>query len=102
MYIGTLEAKSISFTHEGTSVPFPPSNTDSGLGTWAWKYLYDSPIDMNITLGQRSYVGAVTVKLNEDSGKEILWGAAPFMARFVREDGQWRLVSFIITEEAMG
>ena len=41
-------------------------------------------------------------KLNEDSGKEILWGAAPFMARFVLEDGKWRLVSFIITEEAMG
>jgi len=67
MYIGTLEAKNISFTHEGTSVPFPPSNTDTGLGMWAWKYLYDSPIDVNLTLGQKSYVGAVTVKLNEDS-----------------------------------
>ncbi len=41
-------------------------------------------------------------KKSEHSDKEILWGAAPFMARFVPVDDSWRLVSFIITEEAMG
>ncbi len=39
---------------------------------------------------------------SEYSEKEILWQAAPFMARFAPSDGGRRLVSFIITEEAMG
>jgi len=41
-------------------------------------------------------------KQNLDSGQEILWAAAPFMARFIFEDGRWILTTFIFTEEAMG
>jgi len=40
--------------------------------------------------------------MSEYSEKEILWQAAPFIARFVPVDNGWKLVSFIITEEAMG
>ena len=41
-------------------------------------------------------------KQNLDTGQEILWAAAPFMARFIFEDGRWVLTTFIFTEEAMG
>jgi hypothetical protein len=41
-------------------------------------------------------------KQNFDTGEEILWASAPFMARFSPEDGGWHLVTFIFTEEAMG
>ena len=34
--------------------------------------------------------------------QEILYGSAPFMARFVPTDRGWQLVTFIFTEEAMG
>lgn len=37
----------------------------------------------------------------EGSG-EILWAAAPFMARFVPTETGWQLTSFIFTEEGMG
>ena len=39
---------------------------------------------------------------NSDTGQEILWASAPFMARFVPTERGWQLVSFIFTEEAMG
>ena len=39
---------------------------------------------------------------NHDTGQEILWGSAPFMARFVPTERGWQLTSFIFTEEAMG
>ena len=41
-------------------------------------------------------------KQNFDTGQEILWASAPFMARFSPADGGWHLVTFIFTEEAMG
>ena len=41
-------------------------------------------------------------KQNSDTGQEILWGSAPFMARFVPTERGWQLVTFIFTEEAMG
>ena len=41
-------------------------------------------------------------KQHPDSGQEILWASAPFMARFVPTERGWQLVSFIFTEEAMG
>jgi hypothetical protein len=37
-----------------------------------------------------------------DGTGEILWAAAPFMARFSPAEEGWQLVSFIFTEEAMG
>ena len=41
-------------------------------------------------------------KQHPDTGQEILWASAPFMARFVPTERGWQLVSFIFTEEAMG
>lgn len=41
-------------------------------------------------------------KQNLGMGQEILWAAAPFMARYTFEDGRWVLTTFIFTEEAMG
>ena len=41
-------------------------------------------------------------KQNFETGQEILWASAPFMARFSPADGGWHLVTFIFTEEAMG
>ena len=71
MYIGELKAIKTTFTHEGTSVPFPPSSTETGLGTWAWTYTYDSPIDINFELEGESFIGAVCAKLTEKSLKKI-------------------------------
>ena len=41
-------------------------------------------------------------KQDHDTGQEILWAAAPFMARFAPAERGWQLVTFIFTEEAMG
>lgn len=41
-------------------------------------------------------------RYTEDGEKEILWGAATFMARFVPSENAWQLTSFVITEEGMG
>ena len=41
-------------------------------------------------------------KQNFDTSEEILWAAAPFMARFSPAEGGWHLVTFIFTQEAMG
>lgn len=37
-----------------------------------------------------------------DGGEIIVWSQATFMARFSRNEGDWKLDSFVITEEAMG
>jgi len=71
MYIGELKSIKTTFTHEGTSIPFPPSSAESGLGTWEWKYTYDSPIDINFELEGESFIGAVSAKLTENSLKKI-------------------------------
>ena len=71
MYIGELKTLKTTFTHEGTAVPFPPSSTETGLGTWEWKYTYDSPIDINMDLERESFIGALTVTLTDNSLKKI-------------------------------
>ena len=71
MYIGELKSVKTTFTHEGTSIPFPPSYVEEGLGTWEWKYTYDSPIDINFELEAESFIGSLTVSLTEDSLKKI-------------------------------
>ena len=37
-----------------------------------------------------------------NSAEEVLFGSAPFMARFAPTERGWQLVTFIFTEEAMG
>ena len=68
MYIGLLNnIKSLTFTHKGTDVSFPPSSTENGLGSWSWRYAYDNAIDVNYTLEYQSYIGAVCVDVTENS-----------------------------------
>lgn len=68
MYIGILNnIKETSFTHEGTSVPFPPSSSKDGKNTWAWKYAYDSAIDANHVLTHECFIGAICATVTEDS-----------------------------------
>lgn len=71
MFIGVLNTLDTSFTHAGTKVPFPPSSTESGLGTWEWGTTFDSAIDVNIELCRESFVGALTVELTEKSLQKI-------------------------------
>ena len=75
MFIGLLDkVKSVSYTHVGTSIPFPPSSESAEGAFWAWNYAYDSAIDAHYELDGECFIGAVTVKLSEDSivGADIL------------------------------
>jgi hypothetical protein len=66
MFVGLLNnIKETSFTHKGTSVPFPPSSVDGNVNTWAWRYTYDSALDANYTLDKECFIGAVSFEINE-------------------------------------
>ncbi len=68
MFIGLLDKiKSTYYTHEGTTVPFPPSSESEAGAFWAWNYAYDSAIDAHYELDGECFIGAVTVKLSEDA-----------------------------------
>ncbi|MBE6643861.1 MAG: hypothetical protein E7612_00620 [Ruminococcaceae bacterium] len=72
MYVGQLtNIKETTFTHKGVSLPFEPSNTDTGLGTWLWNYAFDSELDVNMTLECNSFIGAVCLDITEDSVKKV-------------------------------
>lgn len=42
------------------------------------------------------------LQTTSDGEEMIVWSAATFMARFSPSEGEWKLDSFVITEEAMG
>ena len=68
MYVGILNnVLNTSYTHEGTSVPFPPSSRENGICVWKWKNAYDSPIDINKELSLECFIGAVTLNVSDDS-----------------------------------
>ena len=68
MFIGLLDKiKSTYYTHEGVDVPFPPSSVNETGASWAWNYAYDSAIDAHYELDGECFIGAVTVKLSENS-----------------------------------
>lgn len=71
--------------------------------------LIDLPSFVEVTSKHADKNGAVILngKLRRfkmmDDGEVIIWSAATFMARFSpAEGGDWKLDSFVITEEAMG
>ncbi|MBQ2750662.1 MAG: hypothetical protein IJF34_12840, partial [Clostridia bacterium] len=67
MYIGELKnIKSVTYTHKGTEIPFPPSFDT----TWNWKYAYDDAIDVTYTLDGESYLGAVSMDITENAVKK--------------------------------
>ena len=67
MHIGALKIKSITYTHEGTNISFPPSVVDGDFCTWAWGDTYDSSIDVNIQLCGESYIGSLSASISENS-----------------------------------
>ena len=68
MYVGQLtNIKETTFTHKGVSVPFPPSSVETGLGTWLWRYAYDSELDVNFELEFGCFVGALSVDISKKS-----------------------------------
>lgn len=74
MYIGKLEdIEKISYTHEGTDVPFLPEETENGP-LFRWGNVYDSAIDMHVRLSKTAYIGAVCLTLPENSvcGVDVL------------------------------
>jgi len=72
MYVGQLtNIKETTFTHRGTKVPFPPSNIETGLGTWLWQYAFDLELDANFELEFGSFVGAVCLDITENSVTKV-------------------------------
>ena len=65
MYIGALKQKKIDFLHAGSTVPFSPSVSENGIHTWSWDAVFDTALDIQVTLEKACYVGAVTLKLAE-------------------------------------
>lgn len=70
--------------------------------------LIDLPSFVEVTSKHVDKNGAVILNGNlrrfkmMDDGEMILWSQATFMARFSHNEGDWKLNSFVITEEAMG
>lgn len=72
MYVGKLEnISSVSYTHEGGSIPFPPSFTEKNAVGWRWSDVYDSPIDVNAVLDKSCFIGAITATVTEESLTKI-------------------------------
>ena len=71
MYIGQLNIKNTTYTHEGSSIPFLPVKEENGVAFWDWKTIYDSPIDVNCELLGESFIGAVTTKISENCVTKI-------------------------------
>ncbi|MBQ9806903.1 MAG: family 20 glycosylhydrolase [Clostridia bacterium] len=65
MYIGTLKQQKIAFFHAGTDIPFSPSSAENGIYTWNWDYIFDTALDVHVTLEEASFIGAITVGLTK-------------------------------------
>ncbi|MBQ9773880.1 MAG: family 20 glycosylhydrolase [Clostridia bacterium] len=71
MNIGLLNVQNITYTHQASAVPFPPSQEENGACKWLWNDAYDSAIDAHYTLENESFVGAVSLKISEASVKGV-------------------------------
>ena len=71
MNIGLLNVQNITYTHQASAVPFPPSQEENGACKWLWNDAYDSAIDAHYTLENESFVGAVSLKIGEASVKGV-------------------------------
>ncbi len=71
MNIGLLNVQNITYTHQASAVPFPPSQEENGACKWLWNDIYDSAIDAHYTLENESFVGAVSLKIGEASVKGV-------------------------------
>ena len=72
MFIGIInDIKAVGFYHAGTDIPMPPSSEENGTYSWAWRGLYDLPLDASYKIGTKSYVGAVALALPEASVSKV-------------------------------
>ncbi|MBE6602115.1 MAG: hypothetical protein E7637_06415 [Ruminococcaceae bacterium] len=67
MYIGLLHQKSIAFTHADSSRPLPPSVTENGGYRWNWDDVFDTALDIRVSLEHLSLVGSVVLSFAERS-----------------------------------
>lgn len=71
MYIGNLKVEKLTFTRPDSRLPFEPTSADGGRSTWKWSVLYESAIDVNITLADSCFIGALTADITSGSVKKL-------------------------------
>jgi len=68
MYIGRLNA-AYTFLHRGTDLHFPPDTHEGDVYTWNWDTIWDTGLDIRLTLPQESFIGSIRVPLTD--GAEV-------------------------------
>jgi len=68
MYIGLLKYhETPAFTHIDSNIAFEPTINDTGAYSWHWKQIFDTGVDITLTLERESYVGAVNFAASKNS-----------------------------------
>jgi len=68
MYIGQLNyEKNIKFTHINSDILFEPTVNNEKTFVWQWDRVFDTGVDITLTLERESYVGAVNFTAAEAS-----------------------------------
>ena len=60
MFIGYIEDAKFEYYRAGSDTPLQPSIAD-GCTVWDWKKLYNSALDIRVSLGRECFVGSVTL-----------------------------------------
>lgn len=72
MKAGLIEnIKNVTYTHGQTSIPFPPSEASDGKNIWKWDYIFDSVLDVNYELSEKTFIGSVSLNAEKDSISKI-------------------------------
>ncbi len=73
MYIGSINITNKAFTRPG-EIPFPHTDEADGKLLWKWTRLWESCLDINLTLEQECFVGAVYGDIVSKSVKKVeIW-----------------------------
>lgn len=91
MYIGSLQhLASISFYHACTDIAFPPDSRDGELYVWSWQSVYDTALDVRLSLTQKCFVGSVTLALSPSSGirKALIFADGKPAGQYSAETGK--------------
>lgn len=73
MYVGLLNKyiTNKSYTHGGVSLELPNTSTENGRDVWEWNKIYDTLLDVNFTLENKCFIGAVTADIESESIGEV-------------------------------
>ncbi len=73
MYIGLLNkyVTKTDYTHGGVNVPLPNTDTVENRDVWAWNKIYDALLDINFTLENECFIGALTADIVSESIGEV-------------------------------